>query len=258
MSAIREFRVDLVHAHYGFCGALAVLQKRVPVVITFHNGETLSTIGRILSSMAAWCCSYRIFVAQHIHDKFYATPKEYAIIPCGIDLSDLQLYEKDVAVRAMGLPCDSPNVLFGGSFSNLRKYYPLAKAAIESLPYPINLIEMKGFNRKQVNYLLCGCDLFLLPTKSEGSPQVVKEALACNCPIVATPIADIPFLLEGVDNCYVVGFDAKELATSIDAALQLKRRSANGRSKIIQLGLDNQTVARRIKEIYEKILIKKK
>lgn len=252
-NAIKANHIDLVHAHYGFCGALAVLQRRAPVVITFHNGETLSLKGKLISSIASRLSDYNIFVAQHIHDKLFGVPKGYSIIPCGIDLKLLPLVKKNDAARSMGLRDDIPNILFGGSFSNARKNYPLAKDAISLLPYEVNLIEMKGFSRKEVNLLLCGCDLFLMPTKSEGSPQVVKEALACNCPVVATGVADIPELLSGVTQCYTTGFDASEIAGRIDSVLSSGQRS-NGREKVIEMSLDNPQVARQIKAVYDTIL----
>ncbi len=253
---VKERHIDLIHAHYGFCGALCILQHAVPVVITFHNGETLSAKGKIISSIAARFSAYNIFVAQHIHDKLFSIPKGYAILPCGVDIDRLSLLEKQEAAKEMSLPDDRPNILFGGSFSNDRKNYPLAKEAISLLPYPVNLIEMKGYDREQVNKLLCGCDLFLLPTKSEGSPQVIKEALACNCPIVATGVADIPQLLSGVKNSYTTDFDATEIATRIDQILKNGERT-NGRKRIIELQLDNSQVAKNLIVIYDTVISKK-
>ena len=253
--SIEDNHIDIVHAHYGFCGALAVMQRSVPVVITFHNGETLSFKGKLISSTAAWFSKYNIFVAKHIHDKLFKVPKRYSIIPCGIDLEQLPLVDKEQAIKAMGLQTAVPNILFGGSFSNARKNYPLAKKALALLPYDVNLIELKGYSRKEVNLLLCGCDLFLMPTKSEGSPQVVKEALACNCPIVATGVADIPVLLSGISQCYTTGFDAAEIAGCIDSVLKSGQRS-DGRERIVSMQLDNSQVAQRIKAIYEVILNK--
>ena len=251
--SIKDNHIDLIHAHYGLCGALAVMQRSVPVVITFHNGETLTSKGKLISSLAAWFSKYNIFVAQHIHDKLFKVPKKYSIIPCGIDLKQLPLVDKGEAIRSMGLQNDIPNILFGGSFSNARKNYPLAKEALAMLPYDVNLIELKGYSRKEVNLLLCGCDLFFIPTKSEGSPQVVKEALACNCPIVATGVADIPVLLSGVSQCYTTNFNPSEIAERIDRVLKSGERS-NGRDKVISMNLDNPQVARRIKTIYEEVL----
>lgn len=254
--SIRDNSIDLVHAHYGFSGALAVLQRKVPVVITFHNGETLSFKGKLISSVAAWLSKYNIFVAQHIHDKLFKVPKEYSIIPCGIDLKLLPIVDKEQAMNNMRLRTDVPNILFGGSFSNARKNYPLAKQAIDLLPYEVNLVEMKGFSRTEVDQLLCGCDLFLMPTKSEGSPQVIKEAMACNCPIVATGVADIPTLLSNVSQCFITGFDANEIAERVDSIIKSKQRS-NGREIVVSMNLDNPLVAQRIITIYEKVLNKR-
>lgn len=251
--AIQDNAIDIVHAHYGLCGALSVMQRKVPVVITFHNGETLTRKGKIISSLASRFSAYNIFVAQHIHDGLFGIPKQYSIIPCGIDMALLPLVEKEAAVKTMGLPVDKPNILFGGSFSNPRKNYPLAQEAVSLLSYPINLIELKGFNREQVGMLLCGCDLFLLPTKSEGSPQVIKEALACNCPIVATSVADIPRLLDGVSNSYATSFDPVEIAQRMDQIIKGGSRS-DGRRRIGELGLDNPQVAARILRIYRSVL----
>jgi len=275
---IQEFQPDIVHAHYGLCGMVAVLaaRKKVPVVVTCHNGETLSKSANIISSLAIRCADYTICVAQHIYDKLYLKPKPYIIQPCGIDLKDLPLIDKAVAQKEMNLPPDKINILFGGSFSNARKNAPLAQAAIAILENEnlklevivpngketinhkssaINLIEMKGFNRSQVNKLLCGCDMLLLPTKSEGSPQVLKEAMACNCPIVATEVADIAFLLLGVSNSYVTTFDPSDVADKILRVIECGERT-NGRDRINELKLDNPLVCETILGIYKEVLKK--
>lgn len=262
---IREFHPDIIHAHYGLCGMVAVLasRKKVPVVVTCHNGETLTQYGNIITSLALRKADYTISVAQHIYDKLYLKPKRYCIQPCGIDLKDLPLTDKQAAMKEMGLPKEKVNILFGGSFANARKNAPLAKAALEKLEDErisgageFNLIEMKGFNRHQVAMLLNGCDMLLLPTKSEGSPQVLKEAMACNCPVVATDVADIAFLLEGVTNSYVTTFDPKDVADKIQRVIDCGERT-NGRERIEALRLDNSQVAETILEIYKSVLTRK-
>lgn len=256
---IREFKPDIIHAHYGLCGMVAVLatRKAVPVVVTCHNGETLTQYGNIITSLALRKADYTICVAQHIYDKLYLKPKRYCIQPCGIDLKDLPLTDKQAAMKEMGLPKEKVNILFGGSFANARKNAPLAKAAIALLQRDdINLIEMKGFNRHQVAMMLNGCDMLLLPTKSEGSPQVLKEAMACNCPVVATDVADIAFLLEGVTNSDVTTFDPKDVADKIQRVIDCGERT-NGRKRIEELKLDNPQVAETILEIYKSVLTRK-
>lgn len=251
-AAIQQYQPDLIHAHFGLCGALCVLQTSVPVVITCHNGETLTWYGNIISSLAIQRAAHTICVAQHIYDKLYFKPKRYTIKPCGIEMTDIM--DKTAAQQAMLLPTDKINILFGGAFSNLRKNVALAHAALEIVNRAdINLIEMRGFNRKQVTMLYNACDMLLLPTKSEGSPQVLKEAMAYNCPVVATDVADIAYLLDGVSNSYVTSFDPKDVAEKIKRVIQSNQRS-NGRNRIQQLGLENEQVAVVIKSIYESIL----
>ena len=253
---ILEFQPDIIHAHYGLSGMVAVLaaRKKVPVIITCHNGETLSRSANIITSLAIQRADYTICVAQHIYDKLYMKPKHYMIQPCGIDMKDLQLVDKAEAMKEMNLPKDKINILFGGSFSNARKNAPLANAAIKILNRDdINLIEMRGFNRKQVNLLFCGCDMLLLPTKSEGSPQVLKEAMACNCPVVATDVADIAYLLQGVTNSYVTSFDPKDVADKIQRVIDCGERT-NGRERVETLRLDNPQVAAKYLKISKQIL----
>lgn len=250
--AIKEFNPDLIHAHFGLCGALCVMQSRIPVAITCHNGETLSWYGNIITSLAIQRVAHTICVAQHIYDKLYLKPKNYTIKPCGIEMTEV--VDKDIAKQEMGLPNDKYNVLFGGSFSNLRKNVALANAALKILNRnDINLIEMKGFSREQVTLLYNACDMLLLPTKSEGSPQVLKEAMAYNCPVVATDVADIAYLLDGVSNSYVTSFDPADVADKIQKVIESGERT-NGRERIMQLRLTNNEVAQTIKTIYESIL----
>ena len=259
---IQEWQPDIVHAHFGLSGMVAILatRKKVPVVVTCHNGETLSRSANIITSLAIQRADYTICVAQHIYDKLYIKPKHYCIQPCGIDLKDLPLVDKTTAMHEMKLPEDKINILFGGSFANARKNASLAKAALKRLEdegirglKEFNLIEMKGFNRHQVAMLFNACDMLLLPTKSEGSPQVLKEAMACNCPIVATDVADIAFLLQGVTNSYATTFDTKDVADKIQRVITCGERT-NGRKRIEELKLDNPQVAETIFDIYKLIV----
>lgn len=248
---IKNLQPNLIHAHFGLCGALCVMQSRVPVVITCHNGETLSWYGNIITSLAIQRAAHTICVAQHIYDKLHLKPKNYTIKPCGIEITEVM--DKTIAQQKMNLPKDKINILFGGSFSNLRKNVALANAALNILNRDdINLIEMKGFSREQVTLLYNACDMLLLPTKSEGSPQVLKEAMAYNCPVVATDVADISYLLDGVSNSYVTTFDPADVADKIQKVIASGERT-NGRERIMQLRLTNREVAKAIKTIYENI-----
>lgn len=267
---IREFHPDLIHAHYGLSGIIAVMQNKVPVVTTFHNGETLSKGVNFLSSLASLRAKYVIYVAQHIYDLCYFKAKNYSILPCGVCLEDCKIIPKEQAREMLGLELEKKYILFGGAFDNLRKNYPLLQQAVQLMKNKENIVcwEMKGLSRAECVLRMCACEVFALPTISEGSPQALKEAMACNCPIVATDVADIRHLLGDLPGHFIlenknktkekwVGDEnsACELADCLRKALDFKRRT-RGRERIETLGLDNEQVVQKLIQIYNNILNK--
>ena len=147
-------------------------------------------------------------------------------------------------------------MLFAGAFDNAVKDPELAKQAMNELTNEgINaeLIELKGYTRNQVNALMYNCDAFLMTSKTEGSPQVIKEALVCGCPIVSVDAGDVKERLEGVEGCYVVeSRNSRDLAEALKKALAFNGRT-KGRERIVKMGLSNEAVAKRIIEIYNKV-----
>ena len=255
LKKINEFKPDIVHAHGGLSGLFAVLQSKIPVVITFHNGEILSPSLNILSSIGATRAKYVVYVAEHIRKLSYYKHNHYTFIPCGINLSDCNITPYEEARKTLGFEQGKKYILFGGAFENLRKNYPLLKEAVALLPNKDEVVclEMKGLSREECTLRMCACDLFALPTKSEGSPQALKEAMACNCPIVATDVADIKHLLGDVDGHYICKFDAQDVANQITKAFNFGKRT-NGQQRVIDLGLTNDLVAKKLVVIYRNIL----
>ena len=273
---IREFKPDVIHAHYGLSAITAELQSEVPVVTTFHNGETHSWWVNVLTSLFSLRAKHVIYVAQHIRDMVYFKAKNFSIIPCGVSLEDCFLMDKAEARKQLVWDPDKKYILFGGAFSNERKNYKLLREAVERLQNDtsyikhsisnIECVEMKGLSRSQCVLRMNAADVFALPTKNEGSPQALKEAMACNCPIVATDVADIKHLLGDLPGHYVlpnkngngaywVGdeYSADEMAELLNEALSFKGRT-KGRDRIVELGYTNELVAKQIIEIYKEIV----
>ena len=252
---IKEFKPDIIHAHFGLCGVVSLLTiSGVPVVITFHNGETLNTLVNLLCSFFSKWAKHMVYVAQHIYDKCIFKSKKYTIMPCGVEMPDMNITTYQEAREQLGWSNNKKYILFGGNFKNLRKNYPLLRDALAILERnDIEVIEMKGFNRQECVLRMSACDLFALPTKSEGSPQALKEAMACNCPIVATDVADIKHLLGDLDGHYICSFDPKNVAEQVEKALAFNSRT-KGRERIIELGLTNDSVAMKLVDIYREII----
>jgi glycosyltransferase involved in cell wall biosynthesis len=122
----------------------------------------------------------------------------------------------------------------------------------------IELIELKGYTRDQVTALMYNCHALLMTSKTEGSPQVVKEAMACGCPIVSVDVGDVAERTSGVEGCYVVPTrEPKDIAGALLKALAYNGRT-NGRERIIAMGLSNEQVAKQLEGIYANVLAKRK
>ena len=251
---INEFRPDVIHAHYGLSGLLANLQRCVSVVSTYHgsdiNEKKVLRFSKIAMRLSAW----NVFVSRKTLE--IAKPKKkYRLLPCGIDLSDLQLTEKDEARQKMNLQADRKYILFAGAFDVEVKNAPLAKKAVALLQdSQTELLELKGYTREEVTLLMCAADAFLLTSLTEGSPQVIKEALACGCPVVSVDVGDVRERMTGIEGCYVANTsEPEELADLLQKAMSFEGKT-KGRDRIAADGLDNQQVAKQLFEIYERVL----
>jgi glycosyltransferase involved in cell wall biosynthesis len=250
---IKEFHPDIIHAHYGLSGLFANLQRNVPVVTTFHGSDINERKVLRLSKLAMRLSAWNIFVSQKTLE--IAKPsKKYTLLPCGIDFSDLQLTDKAEARRKMGLDIDRKFILFAGAFDNTVKNAPLAKESVALLnDKSVELLELKGFSREEVTLLMCAVDSFLMASFTEGSPQVIKEAMACGCPIVSVDVGDVRERLDGVEGCYVANSrNHEELADLLQKAILFESKT-KGRDKVIVDGLDNKLVARELIDIYKNL-----
>lgn len=277
---IREFKPDIVHAHFGLSAITAELQSLVPVVTTFHNGETLNWHVNLISSLMSLRAKHVIFVAQHIRDLSYFKAKNYSIIPCGVPMEQMTITPKEEARKQLGWDADKKYILFGGMFYVVRKNYAFLRTALEKLlnrtdwrPLPggeqlgdIVCVEMRGLSREECVLRMCAADLFALPSHSEGSPQALKEAMAVNCPCLATDIADVRELFGDEPGHFILRnphktrerWDAdenslKEMVALLQQALAFDGRT-NGIKQIKALRLTDKQVAERIVTIYDNVL----
>lgn len=240
----------LVHAHNGLSGLLACLQRRLPVVCTFHGSDLYERKKRLFSSQAVRLSKYAIYVSEGIRKIGIRVKKnDHSVIPCGIDLSLFQPVEKGDARKKLGLDPLKPYALFSSQFHREIKNYPLARQAADKVP-GLEVLELKGYTRREVAYLMNACDMLLLSSFRETGPQVVKEAMACNCPVVSTDVGTVRELIDGIEGCYISSFDPGEYANCINRVLGFGKRT-DGRNRVLSFG--NQGVAVEIKKIYEKI-----
>lgn len=252
MARIREYRPDLIHAHYGLSGLLANLQRVVPVVTTYH-GSDIHEGGKNLffSRLSIWLSSYNIFVTEYLQKQAGFNTGKQCVVPCGIDTIAIHPMDRIEARRQLGWELDAKYVLFAGAFDNEVKNSLLAKTAIAHIP-DARLMEMRGFSREQVNWAMNAANCLLMTSHREGSPQVVKEALTCGTPIVSVDVGDVKDVTSGVEGCYITTYDANDLAEGLKKAIAFQGKT-KGPQRIADRGLSNDQIANHILEIYNNV-----
>jgi len=248
---------QLVHGHFGLSGLVACLQGKLPVVITLHGSDIFLPRNRYFSKLANLLSDRTIIVNKKMEPLLLK--KNATFIPCGVDTEVFLPMDKSEARKQL---MDSEvfrfeehkkYLLFSSSFNKEVKNPQLAKAAVEGLGSEYRLIELKGYNREQVRLLLNAVDACLLTSHSEGSPQFIKEAMACNRPLVSTDVGDVAQITEGIAGCFVVQSNRESVMEGIRQSLGFQ--STDSRFRIEQ-EYENKQIVKRLESVYQQILNK--
>lgn len=272
---LRRFikKADLIHAHFGYCGWLALLgrslaRRQVPIVMSFMGDDLLGTphnesgdLKRMSIMTAHWnkrlARRYDRVIVKSKQMAAYLEPAHSEVIPNGVDIELFSPMEKEDACRRIGLDPSSLKVLFPGNPRNPRKGFGLARSVVEVtqqlLGRPIDLVPLWGISPDKVATFMNACNAMLMTSLIEGSPNVVKEALACNQSIIAVPVGDAHEILEGISGCYRTGRDPQEMGKALAAVLSSAERSA-GRAAVLARGLTLPQVAQRVIDVYQQAL----
>lgn len=203
-----------------------------------------------MSSFASCFCAASIFVSTKLAVKCFSWKRNTFVVPCGVDFDVFFPMEKALAKKKLGMDPGERYILFSSSFDNPVKNFPLARKAL-TFHAGIPAKEIKGKTREEVNLLLNGAELLLMTSFSEGSPQIIKEAMACNCPIVAMDVGDVRQVIGETVGCFITSFDPEDVASKIKLALAFGKRT-DGREKIGWL--DNRHIAQQIEKVYKSVL----
>ena len=249
---VRTHRYDLVHAHYVFAGVVARSQSRFPLILTHHGDEAFYGWQAPLCWIMSRLVDKTIVVTEQI--KKAIGLDSTVVIPCGVDFSVFKPIPQSWAREQLGLPVDKKLVLFVGDISKRLKRLDIAQEAVARLQLNNQGVELVVAYQQpydQIPLYMNACDVLILPSEREGSPQVVKEAMACNLPVVSVDVGDVPEVLAGVEGCYMCRRDPADIAEKLALALERDQRT-DGREKTRRYELG--AIARRIVRVYEEVL----
>lgn len=257
---IRAFQPHIVHAHYGTMTAfLAVLSTALPVIVTYRGsdlnpnrsrGRLREAVGTLLSQISALRAARIICVSTQLKTKLWWRRDRASVIPSGVDMTLFRPRDLKEARHELGWGENERVVLFNAG-DPICKRLDLARAAVqfaESLCGTIRFVVLDGNVLPDViPSMMNAADCLLLTSDWEGSPNVVKEALACNLPVVSVDVGDVRERLERVQPSAIVCRDSREIGKAISDILRQGKRS-NGREQ--GHALSSQVVSQRIVSLY--------
>ena len=237
---------DLIHANFGLTAPMALAQVRLPVVLSLWGSDLHGEFGWLSRLCARWCDEV-VVMSEAMASEL---DQDCHVIPHGIDFEKFQPEPPSEARARLGWDDDARHVLFPYAPDRTVKNYPRAERVVERarerLGSPVKLQTVSGVEHSEIPTYMNAADVLLLTSDNEGSPNTVKEAMACNLPVVSTRVGDVPERLDGV-SLSSVGDDDAELADALVDVLADPRRS-NGREAVADLRLER--TGARIREVY--------
>lgn len=253
---VRQYKPDVVHAHYSLSAFISVFSGARPLVASIMGSEINGgIIHRMLIKLFT-----RFFWSETIVKTTSMAQRlslDYThVIPNGVDTERFfPLSLEDAAVRC-GLDRTKKNVIFVADPSRNEKNWRLAEAAMRLVnDDSIKLTAVTGVANAQLVYYYNAASVVLLTSKWEGSPNVIKEAMACSRPVVATDVGDIRFLLGGIEGTYIASYDPQNVAEKIIEAVRFadEYKKTGGREYILHQGLDSASISGRLTALYKRL-----
>jgi glycosyltransferase involved in cell wall biosynthesis len=248
---LRSFRPNIVHAQYGTVTAMfAALSTTQPLVMTFRGAELnpepdisfyRQQTGHLLTQCAALRADKIICVSDMLKRRLWWRKDRVIVIPSGVNPDVFYPEPRPLARNKLGWSSDEPVVLFNEGGNPQTKGLDLAIESMEKAREyfgPIRLeILSGGVNPNLIPTYLNASDCLLSTSRFEGAPTLVREAMACNLPVISVDVADVAARVARVDNCEICERDPDNLAQAIVAVLRSRRRS-DGRKHISEFTND--------------------
>jgi glycosyltransferase involved in cell wall biosynthesis len=267
------YKPAIVHASYGtMIAAIArVISGSLPLIVTFCGDDLLGTpnaglkwrirekLGRMLSLWAASGAEAITVMSENLLDVLPPSIQvKVLIIPWGVDLRKFFPMPKEDCRRTLAWGDNQYYVGINGSINDNQavKNIQLAQQVIKTVSNswkPVNLKIISTANLEEVRLFLNAVDCLLVTSLHEGSPNIIKEAMACNLPVVSVPCGDVRQRLDGVTPSCVSTYQVADLAIVLTHVLGLNVRS-NGREALLAQNQDVSSIALQISQIYSGLL----
>jgi teichuronic acid biosynthesis glycosyltransferase TuaC len=251
---IHSGNYDILHAHYSLSGFLVSLASPfksnivVSLMGTINKGTFKYRLIHLLNKY-----KWKNIIVKSERMKAQSGINTAVVIPNGVELAKFTtIQEKDTFRKKLKLPLDEKVVLFLADPNREEKNFELASKISENTSVDHILLTVYDQSHNTVVDFLNAADALLLTSFTEGSPNVIKEAMAVGCPIVSTNVGDVDYLLKNVTGSYMMtSYNIAEGVELLTKALNFKGKT-NGRDRLKLLNIDSVSISERIVAIYKK------
>jgi teichuronic acid biosynthesis glycosyltransferase TuaC len=253
-SLLRRERFDLVHAHYGLPGWCARLAGARPLIVTFHGTDVRHVLVGPLSRRLAWrvelvaAVSRALFAPEDGRPGLPPVPGS-AVLPCGPDLRRFRVIPRDEARRSLGLDPGGRYLLFPADPARPEKRHD--RAAELAAACGVELLTGGAIEPEQMPLWMNAADAVLVTSDYEGFGLAAVEALACDVPVLSTPVGVAPYALGGIDGCLCAPFDLADWEAA--ARYQLERRDPRIAGTARAATLSAARMAERVLDAYREV-----
>jgi len=217
---------DLVHANYGLVGVPALAQPRRPVVLTLWGSELMGE-NAWLTELSRTAASRADAVVVPSAAMSRELPCPHHVVPFGVDTELFRPIDRDAARDRVGWDRDERVVLFPYDPNRAVKNYSLARSVVERLPVEATLRTVSGVSHDEMPYYMSASDALLVTSDRESGPMVVREAVACEVPVVSTDVGFVADVLDGVENTAVCRTE-DELVAALASVVRNRARAGGG------------------------------
>ena len=260
-------KYDLIHAHYGLCGLIARLQFRYPIVVSYcgddlYGSATPEEVPSRGTLFLAWFNKQlsklvdRVIVKSHAMGALLPID-EFEVIPNGVDFERFRPMDKQECRRKLGIKADALYVLYPYQKTCIRKGFKIIEAAVNQFNQKndsnMEILVAYGIPNEEMPIYMNAVDVMVLASLWEGSPNAVKEAMACNTRVISTPVGDVPELIDGIEGCMLCEREPEDIVDKLKIVMGTPEKT-KGRELICNLRIAK--IADQVIAQYHKVLEK--